>query len=246
MELFRSYAGTGLIVGFFLVAEVYLFFTEKDKVKRILLLYVPAVLLILFFNPLFCEILYGFIGDEIYYRILWLIPITAVLAYTISVLYQSLRGKMKRIFLLFAAVMVMISGSLIYQNVNFRKADNLYHIPREVVEICDSIEIEGREVMAAFPEEFLQYVRQYSALVCMPYGREVFMGEYNEFYQLMRAEEISVERLAALAKQYQCHYVIVSENKSLIGDMTEYDYDIYKQIGEYVIYKDTTMNFSLN
>ena len=131
MELFRDYMGTGLITGFFIVAVVYLFFTEKDKAKRLLFIYIPVALLLLYFNPLFCKLLYSVIGDEIYYRILWLLPVTMVLAYGITTFYQGIRGWRRMGFLLLAAVFLMTSGSLIYKNVNFKRADNLYHIPMD-------------------------------------------------------------------------------------------------------------------
>ena len=69
-------------------------------------------------------------------------------------------------------MVLMISGKLVYSSPLFSRAENTYHIPQVVVDICDAIEVEGREVMAAFPDEFLLYVRQYSPVICMPYGRE--------------------------------------------------------------------------
>ena len=201
MELFRDYMGTGLITGFFIVAVVYLFFTETDKAKRLLFIYIPVVMLLLYFNPLFCKLLYSVIGDEIYYRILWLIPVTMVLAYGITVFYQRIRGWRGTAFLVLAAVMVITSGSLIYKNVNFKRADNLYHIPQTVVDICDAIEVEGREVMAVFPMEMLQYVRQYNAYVCMPYGREIIVdrwGYFSPLQQAMEAEKLIVAEMAPL------------------------------------------------
>ena len=246
IETFRKYGGAGLILIWFLIALVYLFFKEKKKNHRILFLYMPTVILLFFFNPLFFSVFNGLTEEAIYFRFLWLLPITVVIAYAAVYITNTLRGRKKIYFGLAAVCLVLISGKPVYTSPLFERAENIYHVPQEVVEICDAIEIEGREVMAAFPEEFLLYVRQYSPFVCMPYGREVIMGEYNEFHQLMKQEEISVDEMAVLAKQYRCHYVIVSEEKNLIGDIAEYDYEIYEQIGEYVIYKDTTMNFSVN
>lgn len=37
--------------------------------------------------------IYGIIGEEIYYRILWLLPVTIVIAYTIIKIYAQLDGK---------------------------------------------------------------------------------------------------------------------------------------------------------
>ena len=49
--------GTGLIVGWFLIALIYLLLKEKRKHIRILFVYVPIILLLLFFNPLFAKVL---------------------------------------------------------------------------------------------------------------------------------------------------------------------------------------------
>ena len=234
-----------MMLNWFLVAWIYLLICEKKKENRILFVYAPALLLVFFFNPLFYKVFSGLTEEAIYFRFLWLLPVTVVLGYTVVRLYNTLQGRKKIGFAVIAMVLIAVSGKLVYTNPLFSKAENPYHVPQEVVEICDSIKVEGREVMAAFPEEFILYVRQYSPLVCMPYGREVYMGEYNELHTLMRQEEIVVEELAALAKQYSCHYVILSEDKILEGDMADYEYEVFGQVGEYIIYRDTGIYLGL-
>ena len=85
--LFQEYMGTGLIVGWYLIALLYLWFTEKDRRIRVLFLYMPLLLLFLYFNPIFARLICGATGDEIYYRILWLLPITVVIAYAAVSVY---------------------------------------------------------------------------------------------------------------------------------------------------------------
>ena len=248
LELFKSYMGTGLITVFFLVMVVYLYFVEKDKAKRILFVYMPAGLLLLYFNPLFCELVYGIIGDEIYYRILWLMPVTIVLAYGIVTLYKNYRGKCRQLILVCAAVGVVVSGSLISTNENFKKAENAYHIPQTVVEICDAIKVEGREVMAVFPSEMLQYVRQYSAYICMPYGREMTIdrwGFYYELFLVMEADVLEVEKMAKLAKEDSCHYIVIRSDKELLGNMEDFDYELFRQIDGYDVYIDRSIYIGL-
>lgn len=243
IETFQKYGGAGLILAWFLAAWVFLLFREKEKPRRILFVYVPAVVLVLFFNPLFYKLFSGLTEEAIYFRLIWLIPVTAVIGYGAVTLCGMLKGWRQVCFGIVAVYLAVISGKLVYTSPLFERAQNQYHVPQEVVEICDAIELEGREVMAAFPDEFLLYVRQYSARVCMPYGRESIMGTYNEFHELMKQGEILVEELAEQAKQYRCHYVILSENKKLLGDMEEYDYEVFGQVGEYIIYRDNTMDF---
>lgn len=154
LKLFQEYMGTGLIMIWFLVSLLYLWVTEKRKHIRILFVYVPLVLLLVFFNPLVAKIISGLADGEIYYRILWLLPVTPVVAFTAVSLCGKLRGYLKYVGIMAALILFMLSGSLIYRNPYFQKAENVYHVPQSVVDICDAIEVPGREVMAVFPESF--------------------------------------------------------------------------------------------
>lgn len=50
---YKGYIGTGMIAGLFLVALIWLFASEKNKNVRIIFIYTPAVVLLLFFCPFF-------------------------------------------------------------------------------------------------------------------------------------------------------------------------------------------------
>ena len=245
METFYKYRGSGTILIWYLAAVLFLFFREKRRPVRILFLYVPAAVLLLFFNPLFARLFERFLGQEIYFRMWWMVPMTPTLAY--SAVCLCLWGKERGLRIACAAVvLILISGTLVYRNPLFSRAENIHHVPWEVVEICDRIKVDGREVRAAFPEEFLTYVRQYSSMVCMPYGRDAILYSWiDDLYQELLKKEIDVERVAMLAKERGCHYVIFSEEKILSGRMEDYGYLFFGKVGEYLIYMDTTMNFKL-
>ncbi len=246
--LFREYMGNGLIVIWFLVSLGYLAVREKRKTVRILFLYVPVVLLFLFFNPLFAKVVGKVAGNDIYYRILWLIPISPVIAYAVTDIYGRLKGKSRFLFGIAAAFLIVISGSFIYSNPFFKKAENPYHVPQSVVEICDAIEVEGREVMAVFPMELLQYVRQYSGTVCMPYGREALVEAWNywsELYSVMEAEIVDAQRLAGLAREESCVYIILPKSKKVEGSLETYDFILFGQTESYLIYKDSLVELSI-
>lgn len=245
LEIFVKYMGVGLITIEFLAAVCYLFLQEKSRPRRILFVYAPIIMLLLFFNPLFFQIFAFAAEEEIYFRMMWLLPVGIVIAYTVVSVCLSLRGKSKVVFGVVAALLIGVTGKLVYSSPLYSVAENQYHMPQAVVDICDAIEIPGREVMAAFPDEFILYVRQYSPLVCMPYGRETLMTYYHEMDALINSEEINAAELAEMAKRYFCHYVILSEETILHGEMTDYDYVVFDRMHGYVIYKDTTMNFSL-
>lgn len=244
IETFQKYGGSGLILIWFLVAWVYLLLKEEKKQNRVMFVYFPAGILLLFFNPLFFKVFGDITEEAIYFRFIWLLPITIVIAYTIVKIRRGLQGTKKTVFSLIAVLLIMISGKPVYSNPLFERAENQYHVPAEVVEICDSIRVEGREVMAAFPREFLLYVRQYSPYVCMPYGRDS-LGLYNELLDVLEQDVVDVERLAGLAKQNGCHYVIFSKEQTFQGRLEDYSYEWFGESGEYVIYRDTDIYIGL-
>ena len=160
-------------------------------------------------------------------------------------IYQSLQEKKRKPFLAIVFVLIAVSGAPVYQNPLYSRAENIYHVPQTVVDICDAIIIPGREVMALFPAEHLLYVRQYTPYVCMPYGRDYLQGWWSELGDVVNSDEIDVAKMAPLAKEKGCHYVIISEKKLLIGDMSNFDYELFARIDGYLVYKDVTMNFDV-
>lgn len=248
VTLFREYMGTGLIVIWFLLSLGYLFVREKRKPMRILFVYVPVIILILFFNPLFEKIVYRAAGSEIYYRILWLLPISVVIAFAAADIDSHLKGKARILWGVAAAALIAVSGSFIYSNPFFQKAENRYHVPQSVVDICDAIEVEGREVMAVFPAEMLQYVRQYSGVVCMPYGREILVAQWNrldDLFDIMEADIVDAAKLAEMARERGCVYIILGQDKEMRGSLQDYDFEIFGEMDGYRIYKDSRVQLSL-
>ena len=254
VDLFVSYMGSGIIVAWFIVSLIYLFLKEKDSSKRILFLYFPVIVLFLYFNPLFVRIVYGIIGEEIYYRFLWIIPMTMTIAYTVVCIYGRLKHQLRGVFAVVCALLIAVSGKLIYANEHFSVADNIYHIPETVVKICDAIAVEGREVTAAFPKEMVQYVRQYDSTICMPYGREVIVstwGAGHPLLDMLSEKEIEVDPLIFYTKDKEygsdrpCNFIIVPEDTIFIGDLESYGIVLYDTIDGYDIYHDTTFYIGL-
>lgn len=261
--LFREYMGTGLIVIWYLLCLVYLWMNEKRKHMRILFLYMPVILLLLYFNPLFYRLVYSVMESEIYYRILWLLPVTVVIAYTCICIYGRMAESGERkakfpasvkslasakpfapanLFALCAAGVIMVSGNFIYSSPFFSRAENLYHVPDTVVDICDAINVPGREVMAVFPLELVQYVRQYSPVTCMPYGRETTVDKWNYYHPLrdeMETEVIDMEKLVPLSREYNCHYVIFRPGQKVRGKPEDYGWERFGEVDGYTIYRDT-------
>lgn len=245
--MFRNYIGNGLAAGLFAAAFLYLLFTEKDRTKRIILLYLSAVILALFFFPLFASKVCYYLDAETYYRILWLVPMTAVIAYAGIKLVAGISKKgLKGLAALAVCGAIVLTGDYVYDNPFFSVAENRFHVSQAVALVCDAIVVEGREVRAVFPGEMIPFVRQYTALVCMPYGREMQVerwGTYNPLYEAMQEETPDCEKIAVLAAEQDCHYIILHETRAgkEAFEKTGYsyvetaaDYNIYLRDGAYL------------
>ena len=191
-----------------------------------------------------------FMGEEIYYRLLWLWPIVPTISYATVQLWKAVKEQSRILVVLAIALIIILSGKLMYSNGNYSLAENEYHVPQVVVDICDDVRIEGREVMVLFPRELVQYVRQYDATICMPFGREVLVdswgvGTKNGTYYVMETQPIDVRLAAQYAREDMCHYVIIRETDKLDGKFEDYGYEPFGVYDGYIVYKDPTKYFGL-
>ena len=238
-DTFQGYMGSGLMTGLFLMALVYLFLCEKRKERRILFVYTPVILFLLIFNPLFARIYERLLESETYFRLFWLLPYLLVLPYTAVLIMEQVKGWKSALVVVLAVGLVAVSGKPVYSNPLYSRAENIYHVPDCVVDICDAIEVPGREVMALFPEELVLYVRQYSPVVCMPYGREIFMGDMNDLVLVMEKAKIDLDALLPLTRESGCHYIVLRRDKEIVGDRA--DLQLFYETEEYFVFRDTSI-----
>lgn len=241
--LFKQYSGHGMIVTLFLIALGYLWFEEKSREKRRLLVNLPICILVMFFCPLVVFVLEKLSEEDVYWRMLWSIPMLVVISYTAVLLIRKTEGVKRYLAILGSVLIVVFSGDYLYNNPGFLVAENLEHIPGEVVEVCDEITVEGREVKACFPAEMLMYVPQYTSFVQMPYGREMFLKPngivmWDSLYDEMESDKVNAEKLSEELRQRNCHFVILRKNTSVEGSLEKEEWDLYYESEGYVIYLD--------
>ena len=68
---------------------------------------------------------------------------------------------------------------------------------------------------------------------------------FSELGVLLDQEEIDAARLSQLAKEQMCHYIILSQEKVLLGDLLDYEYVLFDTIDGYDVYLDTTIYIGL-
>ena len=157
LTIYQQYTGAGFLTILYLLALIYLWLSEKNSVTRSIFVYGSSALQILFFCPLFY---YGYqlLDKGTYYRILWLLPMTITIAYVGCIILS----KYPALSVVLGVLLIAFCGKFIYNNEYISKAENAYHIPQEVVEICEMIMPKENEerVTGVFPDELIHFIRQ--------------------------------------------------------------------------------------
>ena len=244
MAIFKDYGGTGYYTILFVLSLIYLGFTEEDKRVRTILVYIPAIIFLLFFIPVF-YMLYNTLDNGTYYRILWLIPMTVIIAYAGC----KAIGHHTRLGVIIGCLVLIISGTYVYNSQYITKAENPYHLPQETVDICEMImPEEGEErVWALFPVEQVHFVRQYTTTIQMPFGREnlveTWYYEHHPLYTLLQQEVIPVDELSELSIENYCNYIILLKTMEVEGDLEEYGIQLIGETENYLVYMNTPVAF---
>lgn len=243
--IFKNYMGyheNGYLAGIYLFALIYLWKTEKDTCKRVLFVYVPTILLLCFFCPLFRKAFVAVLDDsETYYRLLWLLQMSIVSAYGMVKLF----GKHRRIGLAVLTVAIIACGNYVYDSEHITKAENAYHLPQTAVQVAKALSPDEGQVKAIVPSELVYYIRQYDSNITMPYGREMLISRwdyYNELYEAMEeTDQIKTQSFVELTRENLCNYVVLDKERVMEEPLTDYGFELYDTVEDYVIYRDVVL-----
>lgn len=244
---FKLYFGNPLQALLLVAAAIYITVFEKNMKKKLLLGILPLLVLAGFLLPV-TKMLYVAAfddGSDTYYRLLWLIPSYVVVGYALCKFAFDLGSRAKqRIALVCSLAVIVLSGSLVYINRYMSVAENFYHIPQNVIDICDVIAPQEGEprVRAAFPSELVHFVRQYDTNILMPYGREMLATQwdyYNEVYEVMeKPETIDADLLLEATRKTGCSYIILAQNRKIDKNLEGCGLKIVGVVDKYNIYAD--------
>lgn len=212
------------------------------KIRRVLL-ESSLVITVLFFFPLFKMVMDKVEEAGTYYRILWLLPMTVVIAYA----GVKLIGRHTRIGLAAMVIVLVLGGEYLYKSQYVTRAENRYHLPQAVIAICDLIAPQEDEerVWAVFPSELIHFVRQYSSEIQMPYGRDMVVASWEHvehpMYALMESDIVRIDLLAELADDYQCQYIILNKAKQTEGDPEACGLEKIAEVGGYDVFRNVSV-----
>lgn len=231
------------LIPLFLLALLFLWMVERDKKLRVVLVYLVAAIAVIFLCPLYAWIGMWF-DEEIYYRVLWTLPIGILVCYSaVKLMIHFKAAVAKALVFLLTIVVICINGDLVYTNSFHIRSVNAYHIPQQVIAVADALKLDNYRPVAVLPAELLPFLRQYTADVLTPYGRNILEPAWtfhNELYDAMEGDKTTydVAEVARCARNERCAFVVLSIAKQMNGSMEEQGYFMFRFVEGYFIYMD--------
>lgn len=227
-----------------LVSILWILWQEKDWMRKILLGILPLVLMFIYWCPATGILFMKLLGENVYWRILWLILIAAVIPYAGCLLLKKLHGIWRQGAFLLLMVLVALCGEQVLSGEHFEVSTNEYKIPQYVIDVCNVL---PSDVHAMVSNRLMPYIRLYDPSVTLEYGRNSLA--YNEITwettsheQLLYLEaqkpEIDLSVLGPLAKEVNIEFLVFSSSRTYIGDWEDYGYREYGSTDEFTIFAD--------
>ncbi|MBR0163230.1 MAG: hypothetical protein IJQ12_01015 [Lachnospiraceae bacterium] len=242
IQTLLRYAGEGFLFALYIPAFLYLWRSEREPWKRTVLLHAPLVLLVLFFLPPVTYLYRAMLDEQAtYYRLLWLVP------FGITIVYAGVRifASHRRIAYLLMIVLFVTGGRIVYRSVHVTRAQNVYHLPQIVIDVCDALRAdygEGR-LTAVFPPEMVHEVRQYDVDILLAFGRgeiDPSMHRFNQIHEAYVAEgPVRMRTLDRLMREQQVDYLVLHVNRNIDADPSVYGWEPVDAVGGYRIYRST-------
>ncbi len=257
----NDYMGIGAVMVFY-VAALGLFLHAAGRKKNIAAYLWYALLFgISMFNPVSVYVLskLDVLGD--FERFIWLLLPPVVISTGALLLYE----KEKKLYYLLV-LFLLFSGVKIFNDTEFEKAQNIYKISQEAIEISDIImrdaqglsadaEVVPNQPMeidecpkAAVTDPLCEEIRMYNANIRLWFVREGFGDSYQKKYKKVtnmlsrNNTEIPVRALTKRMKKRGFTYVVLGDWQTLTGNVEKYQLDLVGEYGKYRVLKYTPKN----
>lgn len=188
---------------------------EEGKSDRIgVLAAYTATVLFLFFFPISAMIIKKCVGADVYWRVLWILPVIPVIAYGGTCFVQLARKKaVQAVFLVAVLAGIMFSGTSVYEG-NYIRTHNHQQVPDEVAHVCNLINAHrgDGEALLVTDNNLSPYIRVYDPSISMIYGRlgrGAQTKEDKEIYKKINVEQAEYSEIAQSVKERGCNYLVI-------------------------------------
>lgn len=238
VDTFINFNGNSFYPILFVISILYIIIKKDEKFNKYLLILPSICIILIFLFPITAYVLSKILGAKVYWRILWLIPMILVIAYSLTQTFYNISNKTKKYLILLSFIFLTIfSNGFIFTSDNFNVSENIYKIPNAAIEICDIINEDCTKPKILVPKELLPYIKQYDGKIKMFYGRGAYTIDAKTVYFTMSEEIVDISIVTALSRNNECNYLVFNNNQILSDTPENYGYAFFKQLKNYIIYK---------
>lgn len=236
--------GGAWIFPIFLFCTIWIIWREQDWIKKILFGILPLVFLAVYWCPFTGMLFIKILGEDVYWRILWLILLAATIPYGFCLLIKETSGMKRYLLFLVCMAAVGLGGKKVLSEEWFEPSTNVYKVPQNVVSVCDLL---PGNVHVLASNRLTPYLRLYDPSLTLEYARNALIfnekeevhGTLAHLYKAVQEPEIDVSLVGPLAKEEGCTFLIFSSSRTYTGDWADYGYEEYASTDEFVLFVDS-------
>lgn len=228
-----------------LLSVVCILWLEQDRVRKLMFGCLPLAYLVIYWCPLTGMLFMKILGEDVYWRILWLILPALTIPYAFCLILGRLTGIRRQGAFLGMLAVLVLGGKKVLSEEWFEDSTNVYKVPQYVVSVCDLLP-ENVHVLAS--NRLTPYLRMCDPTLTLEYARNalIFNGiddvsDYDpvaRLYKAVQEPEINVDYVGPLAREEGCTFLIFSSSRTYAGEWENYGYRKYADTDEFVIFVD--------
>lgn len=240
-DSYQRAGGSSYFVPIFYVSIAFVWVTCHKERKDIAIIFsiFSILILIINFNPIFSRLWSMTLGSGVHWRVYWMLPIGYSIAFMFTeLIYKADVRWEKSVAFLMCAMIIMLNGSNVYNELNFVKVDNYYKVPDLLLEMIFNLQANECDYKkVAGPEEVTIYTRQIDGNILVAQSRNVW-GTYPPGTIISLINQGDSEKIHEAAIKQKCNFIIMNKDKINKEDsLTEYGFEIICENAKYVLYK---------
>ena len=248
-DILRRIFGSGYAMPVFLAALAFLFFAGRRS-RRIRFLTGAGIftLGVFFILPASSFVRDMFSSGSVYWRMFWMVPLPFVIACACTML---VRGRTTvpaaSVTGILLAILIFISGGLIYTKANFTFPENAEKVPEDVILVADAIEKDAEAngityKKLAGDDEIETYLRTCDSKIMLSHGRtetnSVDTGNIDFALKvILSGESADQQPLTDFVDKYECDYVAAPSSVDLADVLGKKGFVKIAEAGKHTVYR---------
>ena len=260
MEIFKDvkiifeYFNGGVYSSFllFIIATVYIWFTEKNKVIKSFFSWYNIIIFFIIWNPFAIKLFNKFINYASLYRVYYMLPLYITIAYAFTKCIDKRKNTVLKV-IIFCSIIVFI-WRYYEDNIflsHLYEYNNFYKLPDETIKVADIIYYDKtyEEKKAIVPYGMSSQIQQVHYSIKLLYTRFISnpvdengnpspydVDDPSGYEPIRKINEGDTKYIDNLCEKNNINYVVLSRTVNLQEPMENYNFKILDVTEENIVY----------